>query len=123
MLHRRQGYKNRGQLKATAGNVLTITGCFCSIFSVNSTIAGQNVFFGGGGPTWKSEPREVWGKPPGKFLKFSFLKSHQMHPILKTSSYIWGTHLLLLFSLHLSIGGGGYSPRGPFPSYGTGQPL
>ena len=51
MLHRRQGYKNRGQLKATAGNVLTITGCFCSIFSVNNTIAGQNVsfFWGGGG--------------------------------------------------------------------------
>ena len=38
-----------------------------------------------------------------------------MHPILKTSSYIWGSHLLLPFSLHLSkiIGGGA------FPGYGT----
>ena len=50
-----------------------------------------------------------------KILKFSFLKSLQMHPILKTSSYIYilGAHLLLLSSLHLSIIIGGDAPPAP----------
>ena len=115
MLHRRQGYKNRGQLKATAGNVLTITGYFCSIFSVNNTIAGQNVSFGGG-PTWQSEPREVWGKTPGKFLKFSFLKSHQMHPILKTRALIFmGNSSITTFFSSSLYWGGGAQPPWPLP--------
>ena len=56
------------------------------------------------------------GKPSENSFEISFLKSLQMHPILKTSSYIWGTHLLILFSLHFSIvigGGGGVSPPAP----------
>ena len=50
-----------------------------------------------------AKPRGVQGKSPRIFLKFSFLKSLKMRPILKSSSYIWGTHLLILFSLHLFI--------------------
>ena len=33
-----------------------------------------------------------------------------MHPILKTSSYLWRTHLLILLSLHNYWGGGGAAP-------------
>ena len=53
---------------------------------LHSTVAGQFFFGGGrGGATWK--------------LKFSFLKLLQMHP---TISYMFGTLVLLLFSLRLS---------------------
>ena len=49
-------------------------------------------------------------------MKSSSLKSLQMHQMIKTSSYIWRTHLLL-FSLHnYWLGGGwegGWSPRPP----------
>ena len=44
-----------------------------------------------------------------------------MHPILKTSSYIWGSHLLLPFSLHLSKIIGGTHP--PAPSLATALTL
>ena len=76
---------------------------------LNSTVAGQNVFgfflVGGGGGDLNLAERNLGGpgENPWKFSKFSFLKSLQMHPILKISSYIWGTNLLLLLSLHLSI--------------------
>ena len=43
-----------------------------------------------------------------------------MHPILKTSSSIWATHQLILFSLHNYWGGGGEPlTSGPSPSYDT----
>ena len=69
-----------------------------------SSVGGQNVFCflffllfflgggGGGGQLDRAKPRE---KSSRKFLKFSFLKSLQMHQILTTSSYIWRTHQLI----------------------------
>ena len=65
----------------------------------NSAVAGQNLFFfgGGGGQLGRAKPRGVRGKNSLKMFEISFLKSLQMLPILRTSSCIWGTYLLLLF--------------------------
>ena len=59
-----------------------------AIGSFFSTVVRQNVFFFGGGADLAERNLGYPGeKKPGKVLKFSFLKSLQMHPILKTSSY------------------------------------
>ena len=50
-----------------------------------STVAGHNVWGGGGGQLVRAKPSRVQGEKPRKVLKFSFLKSLQMYPILKTS--------------------------------------
>ena len=52
-------------------------------------------FWGGGGQLGRAKLGGSGGEKPWNFLKFPFLNSLQMHPILKTSSYIWGSHLLL----------------------------
>ena len=52
-----------------------------------STVAGHIVWGGGGGggQLVRAKPSRVQGEKPRKVLKFSFLKSLQMYPILKTS--------------------------------------
>ena len=51
-----------------------------------STVAGHIVWGGGGGGQLvRAKPSRVQGEKPRKVLKFSFLKSLQMYPILKTS--------------------------------------
>ena len=49
-----------------------------------STVAGH-IVWGGGGQLVRAKPSRVQGEKPRKVLKFSFLKSLQMYPILKTS--------------------------------------
>ena len=74
----------------------------------------------GGGQPGRAKPMGVRGKKPCKLLKFSFLKSLQMHPILKLA-HIYGDLIYYYFFLSISrklLGGGG--PPGPSPSYGTG---
>ena len=88
-----------------------------SSIALLSTVAGQNVL--GRPDLTERNLGGSEGKKPWKFLKFSFLKLLQMHPILNTSSYIWGSHLLLPFSLHLSKIIGGSPPPSPSPGYGT----
>ena len=56
------------------------------------------VLFGGGGVGEQLERAKPREKTSRKFLKFSFLKSLQIHQILTTSSYIWRTLLLILLN-------------------------
>ena len=85
-----------------------VVGHIClSLELEDSTIGGQNVwvfFLGGGGQLDRAKPRE---KTSIKFLKFSFLKSLQMHQILITSSYTRRTHQLILLNSSLN----NHSPR------------
>ena len=91
------------------GTLFTVTGTNAFIIYVSlclaSTIAGQ-LFFGRGregGELDLAKPRVGgWGKNPCNFLKFDFLKSLQLHPILKI-----GNSSIITFSLHLSITIGG----------------
>ena len=75
---------------------------FCSVCAYKQTLryrSWQNVL--GGAQLGRAKPRGA-GETPWKFLKFSFLKSLQMHPILKTSSYEELIYYYF-FSVHLSI--------------------
>ena len=78
----------------------------------------KNLEGGGVGALDRAKPGE---KTSRKFLKFSFLKSLQIHQILTTSSYIWRTQLLVLLNSSLN----NYLPHHPPPpfppSYGTGR--
>ena len=56
-------------------------------------------------------------KPPEKFLKFLFLKTLQIHQILKTSSYLMRAHTLIFSSLH-NYWGRGVAPPLLSPDYG-----
>ena len=66
-----------------------------------SAVAGQNVFIfgGGGGGVGQLGGRNLGGLGgnPRKIFEILIPKSLQMHQIIKTSSYIWGTHLLIFF--------------------------
>ena len=87
---------------------------FCKyIVHLISTIPEQNVL---GGPTLPSKKQGDLGKKSLEMFEFFIPEIAAMHPILKTSSYLWGSHPLLLFSLNLSkiVGGGCPSPQ-PLP--------
>ena len=84
-----------------------------------STVAGQNVW---GRQLGRAKPRGSRGKHL-KDLGIFIPEIAANASNLTTSSYIWRTHLLLLFSLQLSKiigegGGRGAGPPGPSPSYG-----
>ena len=77
-----------------------------------STVVGQNVL---GGPTWPGETKGVPGEKHLKDLGIFIPEIAANASNLTTSSYIWRTHLLLLFSFHRSKiigegGGGGAAP-------------
>ena len=79
-----------------------------SLFRAFNAVAGQNVLgrptlvqrnlgMGGGGGV---EGEGGLGENPDKFWRFLFLKLLQMRQILNTNSYIWGSKILMSFSLH-----------------------
>ena len=87
--------------KATYWDILLhiyTVSCVLVIVALRVPYLGK-MFFGGegGGNLAKRKLGGSGGGKPLKFLEFSFLKLLQMHPILKTSSCISRTHLLLFF--------------------------
>ena len=71
-------------------------------------------YLGGGGQPGRAKPMGVRGKKTCKLLKFSFLKSLQMHPILKLA-HIYGDLIYYYFFLSISrkLLGGAAPPAPP----------